>query len=70
MEHPQPLGQHRKVMVEHDEQGTGILRRTELFVLFTRSSDRPLDLAPWLCELEDGRIIETPMGTSCGTARA
>ena len=33
-------------MVERDEQGTGILRRTELLVLFTRSSDWPLDRAP------------------------
>ena len=44
MEHPQPLGQRRKVMVEHDEQGTGILRSTELPMLFIRSSDRALDL--------------------------
>ncbi len=57
-------------MLEHDEQGTGILRSTELLVLFTRSSDRALDLVPWLCEPEDGRIIETPMSTSCGTALA
>jgi hypothetical protein len=69
MEHPQPLGQHRKVMVEHDEQGTGILRSTELLVLFIRSSDRPLDLVPWLCEPQDGRIVETPMGTACGKSR-
>jgi hypothetical protein len=57
-------------MVEHDEQATGILRRTELLVLFTRSSDRPLDLVPWLCEPEDGRIVETPIGISCGTSLA
>jgi len=44
MEHPPPLGQGRKVTVEHDEQGTGILRSTKLLVLFIRSSDRALDL--------------------------
>lgn len=70
MEHPQPLGQRRKVMVEHDEQETGILRNTELLVLFTCSFDRPLDLVPWLCEPEDGRIVETPMGKSGGATLA
>ncbi len=57
-------------MVEHNEQGTGILRSTELPVLFTRSSDRALDLVPWLCEPGNGRIVETPMGTAGGTALA
>jgi hypothetical protein len=57
-------------MVEHDEQEPGILRNTELLVLFTCSFDRPLDLVPWLYEPEDGRIVETPMGTSGGAALA
>jgi hypothetical protein len=44
MKHSQLLGQGRKVTVEHDEQATGILRSTELPMLFIRSSDRALDL--------------------------
>jgi hypothetical protein len=68
MEHPQPLGQRKKVTVEHDEQGTGIVWRTEPPMLFIRSSDRALDLISWLCEPRDGRLVETPMGTACGTA--
>ena len=64
MEHPQSLGQRKKVTAEHDEQGTGILRRTELPMLFIHSSDRALDLISWLCEPKDGRLVEASHGHS------
>lgn len=60
MEDSQTLGQRKRVTVEHDGQGTVILRSTDLPMPFVLSPDEALDLLQWLFEHQDRLILSIP----------
>jgi hypothetical protein len=62
MNKPQTLGERKRATVEQDEQGTVILRGTDVSAAFSLSPDEALDLLQWLFEHQDGLILSTPTG--------
>jgi len=62
MNHPDALGQHKRVRIEQDKQGNVLLRKTDLATTFSLSPDEALDLLQWLYDHRDELILQEPTG--------